>query len=282
MTKENKTPGIPAMLAIFLLPACFLLPSGADNYLLFTSGLLFALLPEGAVLLIIGAVFSKRPVPRVISLPLAVFSGVFFIVCGVFSLRRFLPLTERFSSYYIGSGLLLTLLLFSAVYIASLSDGAIGRLCSAVLFLTLGLYSLTVLMALKNGTATALHLSSPSPYSDIEKGLISGLLILEPDVYFLMICLNSKGAHPSPLRFLLAKGGIILLFTLPVIYVLGEHIHYSALASYDLAAYSKSVIIERFNGLFMGLMTIAAVTRAAVELHAVKLTVNSLQLTGNR
>ena len=48
--------------------------------------------------------------------------------------------------------------------------------------------------------------------------------------------------------------------------MLGEHIRYSKLPAYDLAAFSKSVVIERFNGLYVLILTLASALMTALGL----------------
>ena len=257
-------------LVLCLLPAVYLLSSGADNHLLFTLGAVLSLLPEAVLLVIVNAAFKRKGAPRAVSVPLLLSSGIFFGTMSVLTVLGFVRANRYFSSHFVGSALVIALTVLSSLYIASLSDGAVRRLCSAVLLLELVLYGLIVLMALKNGTYTNLHLSSRSPFDDVKKGLLAGAMIFEPDVYFLVTCLISYDERPLWGRFLWLKGCILLLFTVPVLFVVGEHSHFSRLPAYDLSAYSKSVLVERFNGLFMGLVTLAAVTKTALEMYALR------------
>lgn len=275
LQNDKKTTPSP-MLAMCLLPCVYLMRAHADNYLLFGAGAVLSLLPEAVLLLIINAAFRKKGAPPAVSAPLLLMCGIFFGAVSVFTVLNFADMSGQLSSPYVGKLLLCLLVLLSSVYIASLSEGAVRRICSGVLFMTLALFALTALMAFKNGSFTNLHLSSASPFDDVKKGLFAGLLIFEPDVYFLVICLLGTDIRPSWGRFICQKCCLLLLFTVPVIFTLGEHIRYLGLPAYDMASFSKSVIIERFNGLFMGLVTIAAVTKTALELYALRLCVGRL------
>ncbi len=268
---ENKKSLLAPMLAICILPAMYLLRAGADNYLYFTLGAVLTLLPEGVLLILLGAAFYKKePMPLPVTLPLLTALGLFFGVMPFITVGGLSRLNSYFSSPYVGSLLVTMLILLSGLYIAFLSEGAVRRLCSAVLLIVLALFSAAVLTAIKSGELTNLHLYSPAPAEDIKRGLLAGALIFEPDLYYLTLCLT-RGRQGGWGRFLAAKAGLILLFTLPVIYVLGEHAKNARLPAYELAAFSKSVLIERFNGLFMMCMTLAAIVKTALEMHALKL-----------
>ena len=270
MSLDDRRETLSPMLAFCLLPAMYLLKAQADNYLLFCLGAVLSLLPEGVLLVMIHSAFGKKgETPAAIKTPLLIIIGIFFGTMSVFTVLKFARINEYFSQQYIGSTLVIALVLLSGLYIASLSDGAAERLSSAVLLITLSMYIITVLMAVKNGDVSNLHISSASPFDDVKGGFFAGALIFEPDIWFWLLCLTHKRGLRWG-RFLALKGALLLLFTVPVIYVLGAHTRFSRLPSYDLSAYSKSVIIERFNGLFMMLITLSAIIKTALEMHALR------------
>lgn len=275
MQNIQKISPLAPMLALSLLPAMFLLGGMADNYLLFALGVLLSMLPEGVLLAVINALRRKQPHTLFVK-PLLAALALFFLAAGTAAVCRFADISGFLSQYRI-SPLLITLpLVLSAVYIASLSQGAQRRLCTAVLMTVLGLYGITALMALKNGSTANLHISSSAPTQDISAGLTAGAFAALPAAYYLTLCLIGGFGRVRVLRYLAVKGLILLTFTIPVIYVLGEHIRYSRMPAYDLAAFSNSIIIERFNGLYVLILCISTAVLAAVCLNAVRLCIGAI------
>ena len=269
--QKTQNADIMPLLALCLLPSMFLLGGRADNYMLFTLGAVLSLLPEGAVLIILNAAFNKKgSPPRLLSLPLTAFIAAYFLAAGAFGVIHFVRISGFLSQHRTGAWLIAVPLLLSGAYIAFLSQGAQRRVCSAVLLVTLVMYGITVLLSLKNGSITYLHISSRNPLDDAVKGFAAGVMITQPDVYFLLCRITGRTGRLNIPRYLALKLSLFVIFTLPAVYVLGEHIRYSRMPAYDLAAFSKSVIIERFNGLYVLTLTLAAALLTALEMSAVR------------
>lgn len=272
MPEERNKDILPPMLVLGMMPIMFLLNGSSDNYLLLTIGAALSLLAEAVLIAVINLLVKKDTAAQSVFIPpLLAVTALFFAAAGIFAVCELVRVSGFLSQHRVGEWLLCTPVVLSGVYIASLSVGAQRRLCCAVLLITLSMYGITVLFALKNGSVTNLHLFSSTPLDDVFKGFCAGAVSAVSAVYYLLARLSGSCKRISALRLLAFKVPVLLLFTLPVIYVLGEHIRYSRLPAYDLAAFSKSVVIERFNGLYVLILTLAAVSFAAVSLNAVRL-----------
>lgn len=276
MTDKSKSP-LPPLLALSLLPAMSLLGESAGNYVFFTIGVMLSLLPEALLLGILNALIKKpaKAQGRITRLFFAV-SAVYFLAVTVYAVSELVGINGFLSQHRIGAALISVLLLLSGAYISSLSQGAQYRLSAAVLIITLLLFAAAALMAIKNGSALNLHLSSPTPADDMLKGLASGAALMTLDVYYPVSRISVRCERLDVLKYAALKAAVLLLFTLPVIYVLGEHIHYSKMPAYDLAAFSKSVLIERFNGLYTLILTLSAAVMAALGMSTVRVCVISI------
>ncbi|MBR6338117.1 MAG: hypothetical protein IKR76_10380 [Ruminococcus sp.] len=271
MNTTPHTSPMPAMLALCLLPSMFLLCAHRGNHVIFTAGVLLTLLPEGALLWAFG-----RIKPRPIFKPLLAASAVGLMASGGVMLCRFVSISAYLSAHRVSGALIALPVVVSAAYIASLSQGAQRRLCSAVLYITPGVFGAAALLALKNGSVTNLHLCAPEPISDLTSGLRTGAMMFTPALYLLTVRMSGHGGQLKTGRFVVLKALILLLFILPVIFALGEHISRSRLPSYDMAAFSKSLLIERFGGLYVLIFALSALVHTAVCANALRLCVAAI------
>ena len=160
--------------------------------------------------------------------------------------------------------LVVTLCLLSSLYIAFLSPSAMVRVCKAVTFLIVVLFLLTAALSVKNGDITNLHISSQDPGQEIKKGFLSAMPLCVPLVALLSVRLTKGEKLSGVSLYTPLKGAMLVLFTIPVIYVCGESAFYDKLPSYRLSAYSQSVLIERMNAPFILMCIMAAILFSAV------------------
>ena len=69
---------------------------------------------------------------------------------------------------------------------------------------------------------------------------------------------------------------VYIIIFIPTIIILKESINQAYMPVYELCVYSKSVIIERFDGIFMMILTLLFIIKTGTELSLVKASIKDL------
>ena len=256
MNDTNSRDTAFVMLAALPLPLIF----AARGGVLFIVGALLTLLPEWALIMLISRVGKGKAG----AFHLSVTAAAVTVLLSVISVFWFSGRAAAYIGKDIDRMLVVTLCLLSSLYIAFLSPSAMVRVCKAVTFLIVVLFLLTAALSVKNGDITNLHISSQDPGQEVKKGFLSAMPLCVPLVALLSVRLTKGEKLSGVSLYTPLKGAMLVLFTIPVIYVCGESAFYDKLPSYRLSAYSQSVLIERMNAPFILMCIMAAILFSAV------------------
>ena len=275
--EQNKSSGVKSlMLCLIIIPAALLL-NVSGNRIFVLTGAILSIIPEAVVLLILTKLYKRGNAPTAVKKLRCIMAIGIFSVQTVLGITRFIKISEYYSGQFIGKPLTAVLILLPALYIGVLSFGAVSRTSTAVMILSFAAYFSVVAGAVKNADITAIELYSKDIDGDILSGFIAGLTVNEgAALYILAPIKKSERDSKNIYRYLLEKMFVYIIIFIPTIVILKESINQAYMPVYELCVYSKSVIIERFDGIFMMILTLLFIIKTGTELSLVKASIKDL------
>ena len=277
MKKLSGRYSVILMLAVSIPPLC-LTPRAGGNMVLTMLGVLSSILPEAVILLIFVNIYKHKNIKNRIVIRTRSLAAVWFLgVQSVFTVCKFVLISENYSGHFIGRGVTAGLMILSSLYIASLSINASARTAMAVMMISAAVYIMMIISALKNADMTNLHIAADDPAGDIAGGFIAGGSLSEASsLYILALGKKADLNARDILKYLTVKAMIIIIIFTSVIIIVGENASSAMLPVFEIAAYSKGHIAERYDSIFMMILTLLCIMKTGTEFSAVKLSIREL------